>query len=300
MSLSYTPKTWVEKKTKIHAEDMTRIEQGIQTVTQAVNALPSSPAASSNALTPEQFGAVGDGVANDTEALKAAIQAASEQKQPLELKSTATYRFTEVLNPKDDLTIHGNGAALLSDIQWAKQEQDRPGIFVVGSKTDLVQHIRIDGLTFRAADTCQSNTMLRFQCSRDVEVRNCVFDCDINTQNRGCMDLYGINHDFLFENNVFRQLSACKEGGIWVRNWAKDYGSSNIRFLHCDFYKAGGDEVFAVWGWGGTMEHAQLEQMISTGVTIGAALAAWWKNNSFTPEAIEADAFMARMKKSIH
>jgi hypothetical protein len=40
MSLSYTPKTWVEKKTKIHAEDMTRIEQGIQTVTQAVNALP--------------------------------------------------------------------------------------------------------------------------------------------------------------------------------------------------------------------------------------------------------------------
>lgn len=32
--------------------------------------------------------------------------------------------------------------------------------------------------------------MLRFQCSRDVEIRNCVFDCDINTQNRGCMDLY--------------------------------------------------------------------------------------------------------------
>ncbi len=55
MSLSYTPKTWVEKKTKIHAEDMTRIEQGIQTVTQAVNALPSSPATASSALTPEQF-----------------------------------------------------------------------------------------------------------------------------------------------------------------------------------------------------------------------------------------------------
>lgn len=254
MSLSYTPKTWVEKKTKIHAEDMTRIEQGIQNVTQAVNALPSSPAAASSVLTPQQFGAVGDGVADDTEALKAAIQAASEQKQPLELTPGATYRFTEVLNPKDNLTIHGNGAALLSDIQWAKQEQDRPGIFVVGSKTDLVQHIRIDGLTFRAADTCQTNAMLRFQCSQDVEIRNCVFDCDINTQNRGCMDLYGINHDFLFENNVFRQLSACKEGGIWVRNWAKDYESSNIRFLRCDFYKAGGDEVLAVWGWGGIVK----------------------------------------------
>ena len=48
------------------------------------------------------------------------------------------------------------------------------------------------------------------------------------------------------------------------------------------------------------IESAQLEQMISTGVTVGAALAAWWNNNSFTPEAIEADAFMARMKKSVH
>lgn len=207
-----------------------------------------------SALTPEQFGAVGDGVANDTEALKAAIQAASEQKRPLELKSTATYRFTEVLNPKDNLTIHGNGAALLSDVKWTTQAQDRPGIFVVGSKTDLVQHIRIDGLTFRAADTCQTNTMLRFQYSRDVQIKDCVFDCDINAQSCGCMDLYGVNHDFLFENNVFRQLSACKEGGIWVRNWAKDYESSNIRFLRCDFYKAGGDEVLAVWGWGGIVK----------------------------------------------
>lgn len=61
-------------------------------------------------------GAVGDGVADDTEALVAAMTAASEKKQPLELTPGATYLFTEVLNPKDDLTIHGNGAALLSDV----------------------------------------------------------------------------------------------------------------------------------------------------------------------------------------
>ena len=48
------------------------------------------------------------------------------------------------------------------------------------------------------------------------------------------------------------------------------------------------------------IDNAQLEQMISAGFTVGAALAAWWKNNSFTPEAIEADDFMARSKKSVH
>ena len=38
---------------------------------------------------------------------------------------------------------------------------------------------------------------------------------------------------------------------------------------------------------------------VSTVVAVAASLAAWWKNNSFTPEAIEADAFMARMKKRV-
>ena len=28
-----------------------------------------------------------------------------------------------------------------------------------------------------------------------------------------------------------------------------------------------------------------------------AALASWWNNNSFTPEAIEADDFMTRLKQ---
>ena len=45
------------------------------------------------------------------------------------------------------------------------------------------------------------------------------------------------------------------------------------------------------------IESTQLEQMISTGVTVGAALAAWWKNNSFTPEAIEADQYLTRLKQ---
>jgi SPP1 family holin len=47
------------------------------------------------------------------------------------------------------------------------------------------------------------------------------------------------------------------------------------------------------------IESAQLEQMISTGFTTVSALVNWWYNNSFTPEAIEADAFMARMKKRV-
>ncbi len=45
------------------------------------------------------------------------------------------------------------------------------------------------------------------------------------------------------------------------------------------------------------IEDSQLEGIVSTGFTIGAALAAWWKNNSFTSAAISADETMRRMKR---
>ena len=41
---------------------------------------------------------------------------------------------------------------------------------------------------------------------------------------------------------------------------------------------------------------AQLEQIVTTGITTVAALVAWWQNNSFTPEAIKADAEYDRLK----
>ena len=47
------------------------------------------------------------------------------------------------------------------------------------------------------------------------------------------------------------------------------------------------------------IENGTLEQLMSTGFTTVSALVNWWYNNSFTPEAIEADAFMARMKKRV-
>lgn len=40
----------------------------------------------------------------------------------------------------------------------------------------------------------------------------------------------------------------------------------------------------------------QLEQLITVGFTVAASLAGWWKNNSFTPEAVEADAYLAELR----
>lgn len=47
------------------------------------------------------------------------------------------------------------------------------------------------------------------------------------------------------------------------------------------------------------IESAQLEQLISTGFTTVSALVNWWFNNSFTKEAIQADADFERLRKSV-
>ena len=36
------------------------------------------------------------------------------------------------------------------------------------------------------------------------------------------------------------------------------------------------------------IESAQLEQLVTAALTIGASVVGWWNNNSFTQEAIEA------------
>ncbi|MDD2220833.1 MAG: phage holin [Clostridia bacterium] len=41
----------------------------------------------------------------------------------------------------------------------------------------------------------------------------------------------------------------------------------------------------------------QLEQGFADVFTIVAALIAWWRNNSFTPEAVKADNYLRDLKK---
>ena len=44
------------------------------------------------------------------------------------------------------------------------------------------------------------------------------------------------------------------------------------------------------------IESETVNQLVTSGITVGAALIAWWKNNSFTKEAIAADKEYDRLK----
>lgn len=44
------------------------------------------------------------------------------------------------------------------------------------------------------------------------------------------------------------------------------------------------------------IESSTVEQLVTAGITTVAALIAWWNNNSFTKEAIQADNVMETLK----
>ena len=44
------------------------------------------------------------------------------------------------------------------------------------------------------------------------------------------------------------------------------------------------------------IESETVQQLVTAGITTVAALVAWWKNNSFTPAALEADKTFDRLK----
>lgn len=48
------------------------------------------------------------------------------------------------------------------------------------------------------------------------------------------------------------------------------------------------------------IESQTVEQLVTAGITTVTALIAWWKNNSFTQAALEADKTYEKVKSQIH
>ena len=44
------------------------------------------------------------------------------------------------------------------------------------------------------------------------------------------------------------------------------------------------------------IESETLNQLVTSGLTVAAALVSWWKNNSFTRVALAADSFLTQLR----
>lgn len=60
------------------------------------------------------------------------------------------------------------------------------------------------------------------------------------------------------------------------------------------------NQLFTVIGWNPLpFSEGELYQGLSALFTVGASLWSWWKNNSFTPAALQADAYRVALKEEM-
>lgn len=137
--MAYSKTTW-QNGDVITAPKLNKMEQGIFANYNAIESLEQGslsavgasvgdiPVADGNGnwnwltngfVTPEMYGAVGDGVTDDTESLQNAVNYCCENNSTLVLCSGKHYKITETINITKRMILDGNGSKITSTATWA-------------------------------------------------------------------------------------------------------------------------------------------------------------------------------------
>lgn len=190
---------------------------------------------------PEMYGAAGNGLTDDTEAITDAIASG----YPVLL--TQKYLITERVTITVPLFGYGEiieNFAAADDFAIVFQDHDS----------------FIEGITFTADGASLGTSILVLKECDNVKIRHCTFNADTGAASaRNCLDLNTQNSNITIEDCIFNQVCDMLEGGIWIREATNGETSKNIRVLNSIFNKVGGDEVLAVWGWNGTVNNVVID-----------------------------------------
>ncbi len=202
-------------------------------------------------VTPEMYGAIGDGKADDTAALRRAF---SESRNIL-LKN-GTYRISDTIDVESDTVIEINNATLLSTAIENKKyifniagkenvkiygdnatlEMTKPAtvqqacIALFNAKTVLIDGVKMakaggDGIIIGGSDTNEA---------KDIIINNCIID---NSRRNGISIVGGVNN-IKIHNCVIKNTSgATPQLGIDIETWTPDYLNKNIEIFNCRFEK---------------------------------------------------------------
>lgn len=122
------------------------------------------------------FGAVGDGVTDDTAALQAGLDAAAGASLYFDARS---YVVSDVLKVQQGTTLHGRGARIVRDAgysfeilgNWERTDTTTTGYSGHGD-------ITIEGFTFDGDGRTDPSNMVSFVHCQNIIIRDCVFlDC---------------------------------------------------------------------------------------------------------------------------
>ena len=143
------------------------------------------------------------------------------------------------------------------------------GVLIANSRSQAVTDTKLEELT---REVREHNNFAR---------RVPILEEQMKVANHRIADLE--NHERMKERNGFMELSNKISAATLARTAVLLLALTN------QVLSAMGKPVLPI-------ESATVEQLVTAGITTVTALVAWWKNNSFTPAALEADKTFDRLK----
>ena len=197
-----------------------------------------------NTINIKQFGAKGDGIADDTSKF---IYFSNSNYKKLIIPE-GTYNITDILNFSNKELI-GIGKPVIDCISQTTSREHQ---------IQLNNSCILDNIKF--IQNHQTSLMGLFNCY-DTIIKNCELKVN-NYKTNGYLDLYTNNKNITIENNIFDCYSASQGGGIWIREHNSELVSSNIKFIGNKIKHYSTDECIGVWNWNGKVKDVFIDNCI--------------------------------------
>lgn len=195
--------------------------------------------------TPQMFGAKGDGVTDDTDAIKAALAASDLVYFP-----SGTYVVKGSLTVANT-TLVGAGANT-TVLKFAENPNNETLCFLRGDAQ--IKNMRV----LAATDTGEA--FIRVVNTTSSVIDSCTIESVEGVYCGAICDYYGNNQNAHINNTTFI-CRTTSDGGFWIRevHQSESGVSDNIHITNCKIYQYGHDEGLAIWGWLGTVRNVTVD-----------------------------------------
>lgn len=206
-----------------------------------------------NELTPEQFGAYGDGLHDDT----VKFQSMLNMKINIKLKENAIYLITGDLNLPEYVSITGNNSTIKINYTGNREHQIR-NIDWLGSD-NYNNYIYLDNINFYLNSTVKHIKILGLTNYDEIIVKNCKYSVNSDVTYGSCfIDMYSNNRNILFDNNIVDitpSTSSLLNTCFSLRQYSPTGKTENANIINSTFKHDGVDETVWIDGWFGELNN---------------------------------------------
>lgn len=222
-------------------------------------------------VTPEMFGAVGDGVADDSGAIE---QTLSSNKNII-MKDGAIYKICRAIFPNaTKIHIDGHGAKITADDTFSYTQNTCYGFFQfqVNAKNltefvvkNLDIDIKTNGILYgeRTAGDERSCPIFRIKNTKIILIDNCNFAIMSNTGNRAILWTDGIcDGRVSITNSNFENKCAGNAGGVIAINMKNDLKDVTSFMANCSLITDSCDELYSIQNTGASNLYSTIESCV--------------------------------------